>query len=239
MEVNKQENIKIKKLHKSFQETVLFDDFSIEFAPGTISCILGPSGCGKTTLLNMIGGTESYSQGSITGTYKKEISYIFQEPRLLPWKNVLENLCFVLKEKYAQKEAHDIALEYLKMVDLFEFRSHYPRQLSGGMRQRVAIARAFAYPSDIILMDEPLQALDLKLKVNLMMAFHKLWEKDQRTVVFVTHHIDEALLLGEEIFLFSKNPVKIKKTLQINKQERDINSVYFSELKREIIEKMD
>ncbi|SRR6056297_2169171 len=239
MEVNKQDKISIKNLHKSFKETRLFDAFSIDFAPEIITCILGPSGCGKTTLLNMIGGTESYSQGSITGTYKKEISYIFQEPRLLPWKNVLENLCFVLKEKFAEKEAHDIALDYLKMVDLYKFRLHYPSQLSGGMRQRVAIARAFAYPSDIILMDEPLQALDLKLKVNIMKAFRKLWQKDRRTVIFVTHNIDEALLLGEEIFLFSKNPVNIKKTLQIDKTERDINSFYFSELKREIIEKMD
>ncbi|MCG8410474.1 MAG: ATP-binding cassette domain-containing protein, partial [Bacteroidales bacterium] len=168
-------HLQIEHLYKSFQETTIFKDFNLEIKKNTISCILGPSGCGKTTLLSIIGKTIKPDSGILNGFDNKTLSYIFQEPRLLPWKTVCDNISFVLNKTIDPKQKNEITLKYLNLVELNNFANHYPASLSGGMKQRVAIARAFAYPSDIILMDEPLKALDLKLKLNLIKAFRKIW----------------------------------------------------------------
>ncbi|MDY6801899.1 MAG: ABC transporter ATP-binding protein [Bacteroidota bacterium] len=231
--------LQIEKLYKSFDDIILFKDFNIDFREHTISCILGPSGCGKTTLLNMISNTTQPNSGNFLEFNNKIISYIFQEPRLLPWKTVLENISFVLDDSLSKKEKDSIALKYSQLVELEEFNNYYPSKLSGGMKQRVAIARAFSYPSDIILMDEPLKALDLRLKMNLIKAFRRLWQMDKRTVIFVTHDIDEALLLGNDIYVFSKAPVEIKRKFVITEKERTLHHPYFLKLKNEIWEEMD
>lgn len=199
-------SLTIKKLNKSFDNIHLFKDFNIEIEEHTITCILGPSGCGKTTLLNIISNSVQPESGSFSGFDEKTLSYIFQEPRLLPWKTVRENIAFVTKNKSLNTDQGKLIDKYLQLVNLEEFADYFPNKLSGGMKQRVAIARAFSYPSDLILMDEPLKALDLKLKLNLISAFRKIWQNDRRTVIFVTHDIDEALLLGNEIYVFSKPP---------------------------------
>jgi len=232
-------SLKIKNLHKSFHDINLFNDFNIELKENTISCILGPSGCGKTTLLNIIGKTIQPDSGNFTGFENKKLSYIFQEPRLLPWKTVRENIAFVLNEKKKSSQENSIIDKYLELVELDKFKNYYPSKLSGGMKQRVSIARAFAYSSDIILMDEPLKALDLKLKLNLIKAFQRIWQFDKRTVIFVTHDIDEALLLGNDIYLFSKSPVDIKEKFNINSTERNLNSSELIALKNKIWEVMD
>ncbi|MEE4197963.1 MAG: ABC transporter ATP-binding protein [Bacteroidales bacterium] len=232
-------NLQIHKLYKSFGDITLFRDFSLEIKEHTITCILGPSGCGKTTLLNMISNTTQPDTGEFTGFANKIISYIFQEPRLLPWKTVIDNIAFVLNDSISSKEKRAIAAGYSQMVELEKFNNYYPSQLSGGMKQRVAIARAFCYPSEIILMDEPLKALDLRLKMNLMKSFRRLWQRDKRTVIFVTHDIDEALLLGNDIYVFSKAPVEIKKKFAITQKERSLHDPYFLSLKNEIWEEMD
>lgn len=202
-------SLEIKGLCKSFGDNVIFSDFDISFEEGVITCILGPSGCGKTTLLNIIGGLVEPDGGTFSGFGGKRFSYVFQEPRLLPWKTVRGNIEFVLDPSLSPSERTSKADELIRRVELDGFADHYPSQLSGGMCQRVSIARAFACPSDIILMDEPLSGLDYALKRNLMVWFSQIWEKDRRTVIFVTHDESEARLLGNSTYVFSQAPVKI------------------------------
>ena len=194
---------------KSFNGKEIFKDFNIQFTEGIITCILGPSGCGKTTLLNLIGGILHPDSGQCSGFTDRKISYIFQEPRLLPWKTVRGNIEFVLPDELASTERKEKADELIRRVNLCEFAEYYPGQLSGGMKQRVSIARAFASSSDIILMDEPLNGLDFSLKQNMLKWFSQIWQADRRTVIFVTHDIDEALAIGNEVYVFSQAPVKV------------------------------
>ena len=232
--------IQLKQINKSFNNVEIYKDFTLNLPGNEISCILGPSGCGKTSLLNMIGGIIHQDSGSIEGLEDKIISFIFQEPRLLPWKTVKANLEFVLKD-VDLRDKDEIVERNLSIVGLQDFSRFYPGQLSGGMKQRVAIARAFCYPSNLILMDEPLKTLDPKLKWGLMKTFLNLWREDQRSVIFVTHDVDEALVLGEEIFVFSRPPVKVKKryTNPLNEEEKDMTNMEFFRQKNKIMDHLD
>ena len=218
--------LKIKNLNKSYGELEIFRDFSVSFHQGRINCILGPSGCGKTTLLNIIGGTLQADSIAQNDFMSRRFSYVFQEPRLLPWKTVKENLVFTLKDILPPKNLNEVADEYLKWVELEKFRDYFPAKLSGGMKQRLSLARAFSFPSDIILMDEPFKALDVKLKNNLINRFLELWNKDKRTVLFVTHEVDEAISLGHKISLLAGPPVQIIKEYEIkDKGENTRNEI--------------
>ncbi len=230
-------NPEIKNLYKKFGDVTLFSDFSITFPEGTITCILGPSGCGKTTLLNIIGNIITPDEGQLTGFDNRSVSYIFQDPRLLPWKTVRENIGFVLGNDIPQEEKNKISGQLIRLMELENFADYYPSRLSGGMRQRVSIARAFAYPSDIILMDEPLKGLDIKLKLNLIRIFSRMWQTDKRTVIFVTHDVDEALLLGNEIIVLSQPPARIitRKTIDLPPEKRTLDSEPFRELERNLL----
>ena len=227
-------SLEIKGLYKDFDEISLFRDFSIGFPEGTITCILGPSGCGKTTLLNIIGNIIKPDRGTLAGFDEKVISYIFQDPRLLPWKTVKGNIEFVLSKDMPADERGKLTDRFIRLVELDGFAGYYPSKLSGGMRQRVSIARAFACYSDIILMDEPLKGLDIKLKLNLIETFSRIWQADKRTVIFVTHDVDEALLLGNEIVVLSQAPVKIvaSQKVEIAITNRSPDSNYLKELKQ-------
>jgi NitT/TauT family transport system ATP-binding protein len=209
-------SLDIKHINKNFGELEIFRDFSISFHTNSINCILGPSGCGKTTLLNIINGTVHANSGIQNDFLDLRLSYVFQEPRLLPWKNVEENIAFVLKERMQGVELKQRLDQYISMMQLEKFCNYYPSKLSGGMKQRVALARAFSYQSDVILMDEPFKALDYKLKINLIEQFIKLWESDKRTVIFVTHDVDEALMIGQHLFLLSNPPVQITNEYKIS-----------------------
>ena len=193
---------------KSFADLRVLDSLSMDIFEDRVTVILGPSGCGKTTLLNIISGTDRDYTGKIHGLDGKVISYLFQEPRLLPWKTVRGNMEFVLEGAAPGGERNGVIDRHLEMVGLLDFDGYYPDQLSGGMKQRAAVARAFAYPSDVLLMDEPFQALDLALKLSLLDSFLTLWEKSRRTALFVTHDIQEAILLGERIYVLSDRPAK-------------------------------
>ncbi len=232
--------IEIKNLKKTYHELEVFRDFSLSLPDRKISCILGPSGCGKTTLLNMIGGITKQDNGTINFSKQKIISYIFQEPRLLPWKTVKENIEFVIKDLNDKEPLKNID-QYIKMVGLEAFKDYYPSSLSGGMKQRVSIARAFIYPSDIILMDEPLKTLDPRLKLNLMKTFLRIWQNDRRTVVFVTHDVDEALILGEKIAIFSKPPVQLKENITntLSLEEKTPENENFFAYKNQILNRLD
>jgi len=234
-------SLEIKNLYKTFGGVSLYRDFSLEFSEGTITCILGPSGCGKTTLLNIIGKLLGPDGGDLIGFDGKAVSYIFQDPRLLPWKTVEENIRFVLRKNLSEKEQQRKVNQLISLVELNGFAGYYPSKLSGGMRQRVSIARAFAFPSDIILMDEPLKGLDIKLKLNLIRTISMVWQADKRTVIFVTHDVDEALLLGNEIVVLSQAPVKIltHEKVEAPVMNRSLDSDYLKELKKRLMAVLD
>ena len=197
-----------KRFFSSGSGVEVFQDFSMQLPDQEITAVLGPSGCGKTTLLNILAGFVVPDSGSIEGM-PGTISYLFQEPRLLPWRTVERNISIVLEHHIADAARRRESVDhYLALVGLQEFAQAYPHELSGGMRQRASIARAFACPSRMLLMDEPFQALDLDLKISLVEAFTSLWEEDPKTAVFVTHDIQEALLVADSVAVFSKAPAR-------------------------------
>ncbi|NDL67292.1 ABC transporter ATP-binding protein [Anaerotalea alkaliphila] len=201
--------IRVEHLWKRFGELSLYEDFSLDIPEGRVLAILGPSGCGKTTLLNMICGLEAPDRGRVTGVEGKGFSYVFQETRLLPWATVLENMTFVLKGPFGKEKARERAMETLEMVRLEEFAGYKPSQLSGGMRQRLSLARAFAYPAEILVMDEPFKGQDRGLKEELLGHFKNLLARDPRTVLFVTHDPEEADLVADARILLEGRPVRM------------------------------
>jgi len=234
-------HLELHLISKAYGGIILFEDFSIGFDEGKITCILGPSGCGKTTLLNIIGGIIPPDSGSVIGFVNQRISYIFQDPRLLPWKTVRENIGFVLSQDLPAAERNSITDRFIRLVELEDFADYYPAKLSGGMRQRVSIARAFAFPSEVILMDEPLKGLDIKLKLNLIRTFSRIWETDRRTVIFVTHDVEESLLLSNEILVMSRPPVQIlaKQKVEIAVPDRSLNSTQLAGIKNQLIKVLE
>ncbi|MEA1876903.1 MAG: ABC transporter ATP-binding protein [Bacteroidota bacterium] len=198
----------------SDQEVLI--DLSLSLQSNRINCFLGPSGCGKTTILNLLAGIIQPDNGTIRGLESMDISYIFQETRILPWKTVYQNVIFPMKGKFSKLETSSNAKRFLKHVKLWDKKDVYPSHLSGGMKQRVSIARAFAYPSSVILMDEAFQSLDILLKNHLLQDFAKSWMDDPRTVICVTHDVDEALLLGQNIILLPSSPISEASNIEID-----------------------
>lgn len=208
--------IELKNISKNFDSLQVLKDFNISFKKNEISCLFGPSGVGKTTIANIVAKLVTIETGTISGIENSLYSYVFQEPRLLEWYSVYDNIDFVLKDLYDNEKRKIITSNYIDMVELSEYKDYNPKALSGGMAQRVSLARAFAYPSDILIMDEPFKGLDLKLKQEMMISFQKLWQESKRTVIFITHDVDESILLSDTIFIIKNRPAKIIKT--INKQ---------------------
>lgn len=209
---------KIREINKSFGELDVLVNVSIDFPHGKTTCILGPSGCGKTTLLNIISGLWAEDSGNIYG-FQGDIAYVFQEDRLIPWKNIEDNLRFVLRGKINKMEMDNIIDKYLKLVSLEEYKRYYPSQLSGGMRQRINILRAFIYPSNLIIMDEPFKSLDINTKQVLIDFCKFLREIYEKTCIIVTHDIDEAILLGHRIVILTDKPTTVKKIIEIEEQD--------------------
>ena len=214
-------NMKIKNLThifksvKSVPPLTVYEGFHMDIPEGNVTCVMGPSGCGKTTLLNIICGLAKPQSGEFVGFEGKAVSCIFQEPRLLPWKTVSQNIDFVIRDLHPKKVREEKIRKYLEMVELSSFENYWPAKLSGGMEQRVGIARAFVYPSNLLLMDEPFKGLDLQLKISLLNSFNFLWKNDRRTVIFVTHDPDEALYLADEICILSPLPAKLLDRIKI------------------------
>jgi NitT/TauT family transport system ATP-binding protein len=222
-------------IYKSYGDNEIFKNFSFEFKSARVTCLLGESGSGKTTLLNIISGITEYS-GKVDGA-EGNISYIFQSPRLIPSLTVYGNLDYVLhaviQDKVKRKE---LIMNVLNIVELGEAKDKYPRELSGGMAQRLAMARAFAYPSSLLIMDEPFKALDIGLKKRLTEAFLTLWEKDKRTVIYVTHDIDEALLISDRIAVIKGKPASLvyNKEIELSKRNRDLAGPELTKVRSEI-----
>jgi NitT/TauT family transport system ATP-binding protein len=218
-----------------FNELVVMDNFCEEYAENKINCILGPSGCGKTTILNLLSGILKANSGEITKP--DSVSYVFQDDALVPQKTVRKNLELVLKSVYTDKaELKAVIDKFLKISELEKDADLYPHEMSGGMRRRLSLIRAFAYPSDILLMDEPFKGLDITLKSSLIKSFLSLYEENKRTVVFVTHDIDDALMTGDFINVYSNKPLKLQKkiVIDININERKLYSNNLTEIKNEI-----
>ncbi len=170
--------LSLNHITKNYGELNVFTDLSVNFLSGRINCILGPSGCGKTTLLNIISGTVTADGGDRSDFPGRPMSYVFQDPRLLPWKTVQGNIAFVLKDRMKGTALQNRIDDHITRVRLQSFRDYYPKQLSGGMKQRVSLARAFSFDSEVILLDEPFKALDLKLRNDLTRQFMDLWNND-------------------------------------------------------------
>lgn len=199
------------------------EDVHLTIAENSITCIVGPSGCGKSTLLRIAAGLEKASQGTVhyrCAPVTKpcgEIGLVFQEYSLFPWLSVLDNVAagpgFAGVDKISRRRH---AMGYLTMVGLEEFREAYPHELSGGMKQRVAIARALANNPDVLLMDEPFGALDAHTRILLQRELLKVWELTRKTIVLVTHSVDEAVYLADRIVIMASRPGRIRKTLAVD-----------------------
>lgn len=221
-------DIKVKNLYKKYDDKIIFKDFNITFKENKVNTIVGKSGCGKTTLLKIISNIEEKDSGKIEGVNINSISYIFQEDRLVEWLTVKENLKLILKNDYKKEELDDICKKYLNLVGVQDFENYYPQSLSGGIRQRVNIARAFAKPSKFIIMDEPFKSIDIKNKNDIMKAFENVFKEETRTVLFVTHDIDEAIYFMGQIYILGGNPVSIKaifNSKQIEDKKQIINLI--------------
>ncbi|MGN9163799.1 ABC transporter ATP-binding protein [Tissierellaceae bacterium HCP3S3_D8] len=211
----------VKNISKYYGDLKVLEDISITFPKNKTTCILGPSGCGKTTLLNIISGIAEMDSGQIIG-FKDDISFVFQEDRLIEWKNINDNLEFVLKNKMDRKQIRVTIEKYLKMVNLEEYKYYYPRELSGGMRQKISILRAFAYPSQILIMDEPFKSLDINSKQLLIDFFKELKNIESRTCIIVTHDIEEALTLGDKIIILTEKPTKVGKVIELSERKENM-----------------
>ncbi len=213
--------LKVANVSKTLESVHTLDNLTIELHDKEFVVIVGPSGCGKSTLLNIIAGLLKPDQGSVyidgkdwTGLTGR-VSYMQQKDLLLPWKNILDNVSIPLVLKgINKKEARNTAWQYLQEFNLQEFARHYPRQLSGGMRQRVALLRTYLFASDILLLDEPFAALDAITRHKMQLWLKDIRQRYQPSILFVTHDINEALLLADRIYVLSARPASIK--LEIN-----------------------
>jgi len=222
---------------------VVLRNVDIRIEENEFVCLIGPSGCGKTTLLNLMAGFEKpvsgtlrYRGAEISGP-SHERGVVFQEYSLLPWMNVLKNIEFGLEGKEKDPRVREqTALRYLSVVGLSEFADHRPNLLSGGMKQRVAIARTLAMEPDVLLMDEPFSALDEQTRGKLDREILEIWKQNKRTVVFVTHNVDEAMLLATRIIMLSATPGQVIKEWKMNDENRDPASEGGMKLRKNIID---
>ena len=237
---------KIKEVNKIFHnknlDIEILKDLNLTIEDGEFVVVLGPSGCGKTTLLRMLAGLEFPSTGTITENDmpilkpSTDRGFVFQQYSLFPWRNVLDNVAFGLEiSGMEEEERYEKAKTYIEMVGLSAFLDSYPHQLSGGMKQRVAIARALVNNPDSLLMDEPFAALDVLTRHKLQNELIHIWEQESKTIVFVTHNVDEAVFLADRILVLSERPGRITDTFNINMERiRDRTSADYLEIKRKI-----
>jgi len=225
---------------------VALNDINLAIEENEFVCIIGPSGCGKTTLLHMIAGFDRPTRGSITLNNEEirgpspERAVVFQESSLLPWKSVRENIEFGLSiQGCPRRERKDIAGHYLNIVGLQGFDHARPHELSGGMKQKVAIARTLALDPAILLMDEPFGALDEQTKKRLDFELLELWQERKKTVLFITHSIEEAILLADRIILFTVRPGRIQMDLELTlPRPRNLFSKEVVEIRQQLFENL-
>lgn len=213
----------VKKFETRKGEVVALNGVNMDIHENEFVCVVGPSGCGKSTLLNIIGGLEEPTSGSVTVDGKSvegpgpDRGIVFQQYALFPWLTVEENVKFGLKlQGKTDAEATEIAQKYIKLVDLQDFTKSYPKELSGGMKQRVAIARAYAVNPKVLLMDEPFGALDAQTRTQLQSELLETWEKEQKTCFFITHDVEEAIVLAQRVVIMYARPGRVKEIVDID-----------------------
>jgi len=215
--------VEIVALQKEFvtaqARVTAIENINLKVAPGEFLCIVGPSGCGKSTLLRILAGLDHQTSGTIAveaAGWPVENAMVFQESGLFPWMTVEANVGFGLMTRgVPAQEAAARVDTALKLVGLTKFRQHYPHQLSGGMRQRSAIARAFVTDPGMLLMDEPFAALDAQNRVILQAELVRIWEQTGKTVIYITHSIEEALLLGDRTVIMTAHPGRVKQIIDV------------------------
>jgi NitT/TauT family transport system ATP-binding protein len=240
-------NFAVKTSRKGSDEAfVALENINLEIKAGEFFVIVGPSGCGKSTLLDLLGGLTRPTSGRIliggapvTGP-ALDRGLVFQQYALFPWRTAQKNVEFGLEAKgVPARERVDRAKRFLDMVGLAEFCDRYPHELSGGMKQRVAIARSLAYDPDVLLMDEPFAALDAQTRENLQGELLRIWEQSGKTIVFITHGIDEAVYLGQRVAIMTSRPGRIKQVIEIplasRSRDEDLRATpEFSRLRHEV-----
>ena len=238
------ENV-VKKFNGRGGEMVALNGVTLDIHDNEFICVVGPSGCGKSTLLNIIAGLleptsgEVYCDGKLVQGTGTDRGVVFQQYALFPWLTVKKNVKFALEMRGIKgKEADELAMKYLDKVDLVKFADHYPKELSGGMKQRVAIARAYAADPQVLLMDEPFGALDAQTRTQLQTELLQTWERDQKTCFFITHDVDEAIILAQKVIVMSARPGRVKAIIDIDipypRDQETKMSQRFLELKNEI-----
>ena len=235
----------VKKFNGRNGEMIALNGVTLDIHDNEFICVVGPSGCGKSTLLNIIAGLleptsgQVYCDGELVTGTGTERGVVFQQYALFPWLTVKKNVRFALEMKGIKgKEADDLAMQYLRKVDLEKFANHYPKELSGGMKQRVAIARAYAADPKVLLMDEPFGALDAQTRTQLQSELLETWEKDRKTCFFITHDVDEAIILAQKVIVMSARPGRVKAIIDIDipypRDQETKMSTRFLELKNQI-----
>lgn len=237
--------LQLNSINKSFEDTdrETIQDINLSVEQGEFICIVGPSGCGKSTLLNLAAGLLTPTSGEIILDGQKVTQpgadrvVMFQESALYPWLNVIENVKFGLKAAGRTKqEQNEIAEKYLRMVQLWEYRDYPIHQISGGMKQRTALARALALDSKILLMDEPFSALDKQTINVLREELEEIWEQTHKTILYVTHSVEEAIYFSTRVVVMSENPGRIREIIPINlPRPRHVENEAFMELRQQIL----
>ena len=241
--------LKIDNIYKEYDtrtgKTIALNGVNLDIKENEFICVVGPSGCGKSTLLNIIAGLLEPTSGSVYLDGKKiegtgvERGVVFQGYALFPWRTVLQNVMFGLEIKKVPKpQAEEIARKYIKAVGLEGFENSFPKELSGGMKQRVAIARAYAVNPEVLLLDEPFGALDAQTRVQLQTELLNTWQNEKKTCFFITHDVDEAIILAQRVIIMSARPGRIKKIVDIDipypRTQATKTEARFLELKTEI-----
>ncbi len=219
--------LRIDNVYKEYDgrngKMVALNGVTMDIMENEFVCVIGPSGCGKSTLLNIIAGLLEPTSGSVCLDGKQiegtgvERGVVFQQYALFPWRTVLKNVTFGLEMKKVPKdEAKETALKYIKAVGLEGFEDAYPKELSGGMKQRVAIARAYAVNPEVLLMDEPFGAVDAQTRTQLQSELLNMWQEERKTCFFITHDVDEAIVLAQRVVIMSARPGRIKEIVNID-----------------------
>lgn len=242
---------RIAGVKKSFEvdgnELRVIEEANITIEENEFVCLVGPSGCGKSTLLRMLAGLDTPTKGTIFFKDKplcaptKDIGMVFQNYSLMPWQNVEDNIALGLKFQGVPKEKQKLVIdEYLDIIGLTKFRKSYPHQLSGGMQQRVAIARSLANDPEVVLMDEPFGALDAHTRIQLQKELLRIWENHKKTIIFVTHSVDEAIYLADRIIMMSKDHGKIEADIPVNiPRVRERSDPRYAKLNQALLEKLE
>jgi NitT/TauT family transport system ATP-binding protein len=232
---------------KDKSSSTALEKVNLSIEEGKFICLLGPSGCGKTTLLNMIAGFDRPSTGAIKINGNNVIQpsidriAIFQNFGLLPWRTVIKNVELGLESKgFNENKRREIAEEYLKLVGLLDYKKHHPNQLSGGMQQRIAIARALAVDPEVLLMDEPFGSLDAMTRMSMQNEIERIWQEKKKTIIFVTHDIEEAVFLADKIVVMTASPGKVKKIIDVPlARQRDRTSCDFLAIRDEVFREFE